>query len=59
MHCVNLFNLCNIVCSIVAEEEQRSLGWSYYKVFEPTKSSPYNKEVIRYYSLINIRSIYA
>ena len=45
--CVNMFTCVVIFCSTVAEGEHRSLGWSYYKVFEPTKSSPYNKEAVR------------
>lgn len=44
--CVNVFT-CVMMFVAVAEEEQRSLGWSYYKVFEPTKSSPYSKETVR------------
>ncbi|XP_065913175.1 nephrocystin-4-like isoform X2 [Dysidea avara] len=31
----------------VNEEEQRSLGWSYFKVFESSKSSTYNRDIVR------------
>jgi len=33
---------------LVSEEEQKSLGWSYFKVFESTKSSTYNQDTIRF-----------